>query len=109
MDKRIEEPNVIFDRRKNDERILQLLTEIMIENRHRDARIANLESDHEVLTEMATALQVMATEMQHLAKSNENLADRMTNIESKPAKRWETVVGATIGAITGYVASHFLK
>lgn len=66
-----------------------------------EGRIKKLETEHEVLHQLATSIAVMAEKMDSMSKSVNTLADRVEEIENKPAERWDKVVTAIIGALVG--------
>ena len=66
-----------------------------------EGRIKKLEEEHEVLHKLATSVAVMAEKMDTMNKSMDLLAAKVDEIESKPAKQWDKVVTAIIGALVG--------
>ena len=74
-----------------------------------EGRIKKLETEHEVLHQLATSIAVMAEKMEAMSKSVNSLADKVEEIENKPAERWDKVVtaiiGAVVGAFVGWVAA----
>lgn len=62
--------------------------------------------------ELIQSVQTMAVEMRHM---NENIADvrgdisdingKVAAIEAKPAKRWEALIAAIVGAVAGGVGT----
>ena len=43
----------------------------------------------------------MASKMEHMSKE----LDKVNDLESKPAKRWESVIAAIIGAVSGSIGT----
>ena len=70
-----------------------------------EGRIKKLEEEHEVLHKLATSVAVMAEKMDTMNKSMDSLAAKVDEIESKPAKQWDKVVTAIVGALVGAFAS----
>jgi hypothetical protein len=70
-----------------------------------EGRIKKLEEEHEVLHKLATSVAVMAEKMDTMNKSMDFLTAKVDEIESKPAKQWDKVVTAIIGAFVGAFAS----
>ena len=74
-----------------------------------EGRIKKLETEHAVLHQLATSIAVMAEKMEAMSKSVNSLADKVEEIENKPAERWDKVVtaiiGAVVGAFVGWVAA----
>ena len=74
-----------------------------------EGRIKKLETEHEVLHQLATSIAVMAEKMDSMSKSVNTLADRVEEIENKPAERWDkvitTIIGALVGGFVGWVVA----
>lgn len=74
-----------------------------------EGRIKKLETEHEILHQLATSIAVMAEKMDSMSKSMTTLADRVEEIENKPAMWWDkvitTIIGAVAGAFIGWVAA----
>jgi uncharacterized coiled-coil protein SlyX len=70
-----------------------------------EGRIKKLEEEHEVLHKLATSVAVMAEKMDTMNKSMDSLTAKVDEIESKPAKQWDKVVTAIIGALVGAFVS----
>ena len=66
-----------------------------------EGRIKKLETEHEVLHELATAVAVMAEKLTAMNNSVNSLADRVGEIENKPVERWDKVITTIIGALVG--------
>lgn len=82
------------------------------ENDRQNHRLANLEQGQAQIGELIASVRVLAVNIENMAKEISKQGDRLTEIESKPGKRWETVVACVIscivtGIVTGFVA-HFL-
>ena len=61
-------------------------------------RLDKLEHDHELLTRMATAIEVMATKQEIMVDRVEGIDQKVTELERTPLKRWSTVLGYVIAA-----------
>ena len=68
---------------------LQETTDRSVRN---EGRIKKLESEHEVLHQLATSVAVLAEQMKTLNGSVDTLNSKVDEMESKPGKRWESVV-----------------
>lgn len=66
-----------------------------------EGRIKKLETEHEVLHQLATSIAVMAEKMEAMSKSVNSLTEKVEEIENKPAERWDKVITAIIGALVG--------
>lgn len=64
-------------------------------------RIKKLEEEHEAIHQIATSVAVMAEKMDSMNKSLTNMSAKVEDIENRPAKRWESLVSAIIGALGG--------
>lgn len=78
-------------------------------------RIENLEKDHEILHSVAASLQVMASEQKHqteaitTVKENvDRLESKVDVLETKPAKRWDSLVDKLIWGVVGAVLAFLL-
>lgn len=47
----------------------------------------------------------MAAEIEHMRKDINDVAEKVDDLEAKPAKRWESIIAAVIGAIGGSVGT----
>lgn len=66
-----------------------------------EGRIKKLETEHEVLHQLATSIAVMAEKMDSMSKSVNILTEKVEEIENKPVQLWGKVVTAVVGAVTG--------
>ena len=55
-------------------------------------RIEKLETSTEVLTRLATSMEVMAEKQERVADAVDELDGKVTALEAKPAKRWDELV-----------------
>lgn len=74
-----------------------------------EGRIKKLENEHEVLHQLATSVAVMAEKMDTMNKSVDSLASKVDEMESKPAKRWDSIVDKLIWLVAGAFAAWFLS
>ena len=72
-----------------------------------EGRIKKLESEHEVLHQLATAVAVMAEKMEGMSASVDKLTGKVEALEAEPAKRWKFVVEKAIyfvvAAVLGFI------
>ena len=47
----------------------------------------------------------MASKMEHMSKELDDVSEKVNDLESKPAKRWESVIAAIIGAVSGSIGT----
>lgn len=69
------------------------------ENTRQNHRINNLESAINQLSELITSVKILAVNVENIANEISEQGNRLKEIEGKPAKRWETVIGCIITAI----------
>lgn len=72
-----------------------------------EGRIKKLESEHEVLHQLATSVAVMAEKMEGMNASVDRLTGKVEALEAEPANRWkatvEKVASIIIAAVLGFV------
>lgn len=77
--------------------------------KHAHKRIDSLQDMSESVHKLATSTVQLATETKALREDYEKADKRIESLESKPIKRWDTIVTAIItavvGGVIGYVAS----
>lgn len=92
----------------NIEELALKLQETTDRSLRNEGRIKKLESEHEVLQDLATAVAVMAEQMKAMNKSVATLTDKVEEIEEKPARRWDTIVDKIIWAVLAAVVAFML-
>jgi SMC interacting uncharacterized protein involved in chromosome segregation len=74
-----------------------------------EGRIKKLERESEVLHKLATSVEVMAEQMKNMNTSVSTLTKKVEDIEGKPGKRWDSLVGniiwASVGAFLAFLLS----
>lgn len=55
--------------------------------------------DH--IEELVESVQRMTVEIQHLREDFNHMSDTVDELNQRPAKRWDAVIAAVIGAIAG--------
>ena len=84
-----------------------------VENRSKSntRRLDKLEENTEAISKLATSLEVMAIQQEGMSKTLDRLDAKVEHIESKPAKRWETITEKVIlmivAALVGAALAHF--
>lgn len=70
-----------------------------------EGRIKKLESEHEVLHQLATSVAIMGEQLKNMNTNVSALTSKVEELESKPAKKWEAVVEKVIiGFVSALVA-----
>lgn len=91
------------------EQIALKLQETTDRSERNEGRIKKLENEHEALHQLATSVAVMAEKMDTMNKSVDALASKVDEMESKPAKRWESIVDKLIWLVAGAFAAWVLS
>ena len=86
---------------------------IEAEDNRQNRRIENIESEIKQISELVTSVKVLAVNMENMAKEQAKMGERLNEIEQKPVKRWDTIVGeiitGVIGILIGLVSAGILK
>lgn len=83
------------------ETIALKLQETTDRSERNEGRIKKLEGEHEVLHQLATSVAVMAEKMDSMSKSLNTMSAKVDEIENKPSKRWDALVGNLISVLAG--------
>ena len=73
-----------------------------------EGRIEKLEDEHLAIHDLATSVAVMAEQLKTMNANVTNLASKVDEIESKPSKRWDSMVDKTVWAILAAVIAFLL-
>lgn len=92
----------------DNEMIAVKLQEVADRSIRNEGRIKKLENEHEVLHELATSVAVMANKMDSMNASVTTLTNKVDQLESKPAKRWDGIVDKIIWAVCAAVIAFIL-
>lgn len=79
------------------------------ENDRQNHRLSVLETGQAQINELVASVKVLAVNMETMSKELQKQGDRLSEIEGKPAKRWETVVACIITGILGFVLNMLLS
>lgn len=74
-----------------------------------EGRIKKLETEHEVLHELATSVAVMAQRMETMNQNVTTLTNKVEEIEKKPAKRFDDIVDKIVWAVLGAFVAFLLN
>ena len=72
-------------------------------------RIEKLETSAEALNRLATNMEVMVEKQGQVAETVEKLDSKVTALESKPAKKWETMVDKIAWLVVGGCVTYLLS
>lgn len=73
-----------------------------------EGRIKKLETEHEVLHQLATSVAVMAEKMEAMSTSVDKLTNKVETLEAEPAKKWHFVVEKAIYFVVAAVVGFML-
>lgn len=83
------------------------LTEIEARSKSNTKRIDKLEEQTEAINRLATSMAVMAEKQDETTHIVTSLDDKVTALEAKPAKRWESLVEkalwTVVAALVGFL------
>jgi len=79
------------------------------ENDRQNKRLALLESGQAQINELVSTVKVLAVNMENMAKEQAKQGEKLSEIESKPGKRWETLVACVITCLVTAAVAYFLK
>lgn len=81
--------------------IIAQLQEVKDRSLRNEGRIKKLESENNVLHQLATSVAVMAEQLKAMNTSVGTLTEKVEDIEGRPAKRWEGLVDNLLSALAG--------
>ena len=55
--------------------------------------------------QLVASVAKMASKMEHMSKELDDVSEKVDDLEAKPAKRWESIIAAVVGAIGGSVGT----
>ena len=93
----------------DNEQYVIKLQETIDRSLRNEGRIKKLETEHEVLHELATSVAVMAQRMETMNQNVTTLTAKVDEIENKPAKRFDDIVDKLVWAVLGAVVAFVLR
>lgn len=90
------------------EQIALKLQETTDKANRNEGRIKKLESENEVLHQLATSVAVMTEQIKNMNNNMTTLTSEVGELKEKPGKRWDSLVGYIIGAVVGAVLAFVL-
>lgn len=78
-----------------------LMERIRTEMEGIDERVQKLEKLYETVQEIAISVKEIALRQEMTDRNMQKIAEDVSQLKSKPAKMWETLVIALIGAVVG--------
>lgn len=83
------------------------LTEVESRSKSNTKRLDKLEESTEAINRLATSMEVMVVKQEEVADTVGKLDKKVTDLEAKPAKRWDALVEMIImtlaAAVVGYI------
>ena len=76
----------------NETELEHRLTEVEDRSKSNKRRIDKLEESTEAINRLATSMEVMVVKQEEVAETVGKLDEKVTVLESKPAKRWDALV-----------------
>lgn len=84
------------------------LTEVEARSKSNTKRLDKLEESTEAINRLATSMEVMAEKQDRVADTVDRLDGKVANLESKPGKRWDSMVDKAIWALLGAMIVYIL-
>lgn len=78
------------------------------ENDRQNKRLEIIEVKQSQISELVVSVKVLAANVENIAKEINEQGLRLKEIEGKPAKRWEQLVGYVISALVTAAIAYFL-
>lgn len=79
-----------------DEKYIQKIIENEQRSKSNTHRIDELENEQKNERDLIVSVKELATEVKHMREDVSKMDSRLTNIETKPAKRWEQIISLII-------------
>ena len=86
----------------------QRLTTVEERAKSNTKRLDKLEESTEAISRLATSMEVMAERQEQVADTVGKLDDKVTAMEQKPVKRWDSLLDKIIWALVAAVIGFFL-
>lgn len=78
------------------------------EDRRQNKRIEIIEEKQGQISDLVASVKVLAVNVENIAKEINEQGIRLKEIEGKPGKRWEQLVGYVISALVTATIAYFL-
>lgn len=78
------------------------------EDKRQNKRIEIIEEKQVQISELVTSVKVLAANVENIAKEINEQGLRLKEIEGKPGKRWEQLLGYVISALVTAAIAYFL-
>lgn len=88
---------------------IEKLTETSDRSKSNTKRLDKLEDKVDCLYELTLSVKEIATEMKAMREDMNSMDDRIVAIETKPAKRWDSIVDKFIYTVLGILIAYLFK
>jgi len=78
------------------------------EDKRQNKRLEIIEDKQTQISELVASVKVLAANVENIAKEINEQGIRLKEIEGKPGKRWEQLVGYILSAVVTAVIAYFL-
>ena len=92
----------------NYEELVIHIAEVDTRSRSNTRRIEQLEQSTDVIYRLATSIEVMATKQDTMNDNINKMDAKITALEAKPGKRWDTITTSAITSIIGIIIGAIL-
>jgi len=93
----------------DEQKILIAITQQGEQIKELSRRMDGLEKLTDTVNKLAISMERLTASMKTTEENVDKLQTDVALIHDKPAKRWDSLIGALIAAIIGVVVGHFIK
>lgn len=90
------------------EEMAERLVEVEQRSKSNTHRLDAVEKNQEALNSIATSVAVMAEQQKNISEKVDTIDDKVSTLEGKPGKRWESMVDKLLAAAAGAALAWFL-
>lgn len=91
------------------EEMAERLVEVEQRSKSNTHRLDAVEKNQEALNSIATSVAVMAEQQKNISEKVDTIDDKVSTLEGKPGKRWESMVDKLLAAAAGAALAWFLS
>ena len=91
------------------EEMAERLVEVEQRSKSNTHRLDAVEKNQEALNSIATSVAVMAEQQKNISEKVDTIDDKVSTLEGKPGKRWESMVDKLLAAVAGAALAWFLS
>lgn len=86
-----------------NEEMTERLVEVEQRSKSNTHRLDAVEKNQEALNSIATSVAVMAEQQKNISEKVDTIDDKVSTLEGKPGKRWESLVDKLLFSVAGAV------